>query len=174
MSEIENLDNLLNKLNRIEKEIVPTALAQGVWKATERVRAEAVLLCPVNYGELRQSIKSSVNKRDGVITGTVFTNKEYAKYVEFGTGKRGKEHHSGISPEVNVSYTNTGWYIPAEELSAADIEKYHMKVINIKGKDFVYTEGQPAQPFLYPAIKNNKKIASNIIKSQVERSLRDI
>lgn len=174
MSDIENLDNLLNKLKTIAEDILPRALEQGVWKATERVRAEAVLLCPVNYGELRQSIKSTINKRDGVITGTVFTNKEYAKYVEFGTGKRGRENHKGISPEVDVSYTNTGWYIPAEEFNEADILKYHMKVINIKGKDFVYTEGQPAQPFLYPAIKNNKKIASNLIKNQVERSLKNI
>lgn len=174
MSDIENLDNLLNKLNRISNEIVPKALKQGVWQATERVRAEAVLLCPVNYGELRQSIKSTISKQNDVITGTVFTNKEYAKYVEFGTGKRGRENHKGISPEGNVSYTNTGWYIPAEEFSDADILKYHLNVVNIKGKDFVYTEGQPAQPFLYPAIKNNKKIASNLIKSQVERSLKNL
>lgn len=168
--EIQNMDRLMAKLNNLETQSY-VALKQGVWKAAERVRAEAVLLCPVNHGELRQSIKSSVRTLDGRIIGTIYTNKEYARYVEFGTGPVGLADHDGISPEVNPSYVTAGWYIPASEFSQADIEKYHFKVIQIGEKEFVYTEGQPAQPFMYPALKNNKKVAGNIIMNNIRKEI---
>ena len=61
-------------------------LDRALLKAGERVRAKAVLLCPVNTGELRNSIKVTKVAAGKI---TVGTNKEYAVFVEFGTGTLG-------------------------------------------------------------------------------------
>ena len=63
-----------------------SVIDRALLKAGERVRARAVLLCPVNTGELRNSIKAT-RVSPGKIT--VGTNKEYAVYVEYGTGTLG-------------------------------------------------------------------------------------
>ena len=54
--------------------------------ATLEIETKAKEACPVDKGELRRSIESEVEVSGNVITGVVGTNKEYAPYVEYGTG----------------------------------------------------------------------------------------
>lgn len=61
-------------------------LDRALLKAGEKVRDNAVLLCPVDTGELRNSIRVQ-RISPGVVT--VGTNKEYAVFVEYGTGTQG-------------------------------------------------------------------------------------
>lgn len=152
---IEGAEELERKLNSIsdgmKKEIIEKAVRKGI----QTVRAEAVLLCPVDTGELRNSIKTTIEVSDDTVSGIVYTNKEYAPYVEFGTGPAGQENHSEISPEVSPEYRQTGWSYKDEN------------------GEWIYTNGQPAQPFLYPALKNNetkvKKQIMDEIKDELER-----
>jgi HK97 gp10 family phage protein len=61
-----------------------------VQRAQAVVLQEAQSLCPVDTGELRDSLRSEAIQDDGSrITGAVSANTDYAAYVEFGTGKRG-------------------------------------------------------------------------------------
>lgn len=53
--------------------------------AGEFVEGAAKLLCPVDTGNLRQSITHKVDEKD--LSVTIGTNVEYAPYVEFGTGE---------------------------------------------------------------------------------------
>lgn len=152
---IEGAEELERKLNSIsdgmKKEIIEKAVRKGI----QTVRAEAVLMCPVDTGELRISIKTNVEVSSDTAFGIVYTNKEYAPYVEFGTGPAGQENHSEISPEVSPEYRQTGWSYKDEN------------------GEWIYTNGQPAQPFLYPALKNNetkvKKQIMDEIKDELER-----
>lgn len=61
-------------------------LDRALLKGGEKIRGNAVLLCPVNTGELRNSIRVQRLETGVVIVGT---NKEYAVYVEYGTGTKG-------------------------------------------------------------------------------------
>lgn len=152
---IEGADELLRKLNNISEAMRREIIEKAVRKGIQTVRAEAVLMCPVDTGELRTSIKTNVEVSSDTAFGIVYTNKEYAPYVEFGTGPAGQENHSEISPEVSPEYRQNGWSYKDED------------------GNWVYTNGQPAQPFLYPALKNNethvKKQIIDEISDELER-----
>lgn len=127
-------------------------------------------------GALRQSIFTDVETHPDRITGICYTNLEYAPYVEFGTGPAGQEEHSGISPNVAVQYRQSGWVIPADAMSEGDARAYGFPVAYGKDGQIIgyYTRGQAAQPFLYPALVNNRAAVVNELKkaiNAVQRSL---
>ncbi|MBY0754538.1 HK97 gp10 family phage protein [Clostridium sardiniense] len=143
MSTIKGLDSLLRKLDKLGGN-VEDSVKKSMQKNINLVKDEAKLLCPVateGGGYLRDRIKKSTVFRKGKVRGIVYTNVEYAAYVEFGTGKRGEA--SNTNTEVNVSY-KSDW------------------------------EGMQAQPYLYPALKNNKvKILENI-KADIKKAIREV
>ena len=51
-----------------------------------RIQAEAKRLCPVEGEELRDSIRTMVERDGDVIVGAAYTNKAYAGYVEIADG----------------------------------------------------------------------------------------
>lgn len=155
MSGINNDAELIAKLLQM-KETADSALKAAIQRAGIQVRDAAVNMCPVDTGELRQSIHELTEVTDSVITSTVYTNKEYAPYVEFGTGPKGAETHAGISPEVNPVYRSSGWtYMD-------------------KDGEFVHTNGQAAQPYMYPALKDNEQRLRNNIRATVRRRIKKV
>lgn len=148
---VKGIESLTHRLNNIAKtEKVKETMEQAV----KMVHAQAKLLAPVNQfgggGNLAGSIRPKVITAGDIIIGKVFTNVEYAPYVEFGTGIKG----NGTYPnkDIKLSYRPTGWvYTPND------------------GEDFFYTKGQVAQPFLYPAVKQNEKK----IKAMFKEALND-
>ena len=79
-------------------------------------------------GALRSSITSKVENRNGHIEGTIFTPLEYAPYVEYGTGLFAE---SGGRKDVPWNYQD-------------DKGEWHS------------TSGQKPQPFMRPAIEDNR------------------
>lgn len=152
-------DDLKASLNRTNKGIV---------------QAWAKLLCPVNHGELRNSIKTSIEQTGTRIAATTFTNKEEAVYVEFGAGPIGEANHEGISPEVSPAYSQHGWGIPASEVDEADAEMYKWPKRTYGGKDYYMTSGQPAQPFMYPALKNNEGRVKKELTKQLIKQIKKV
>ncbi|MBX9163530.1 HK97 gp10 family phage protein [Coprobacillus sp. K06] len=140
---------------------------QVLGKAAETIRSGCVLECPVNDGELRnKGIKTRVEGDKGY----VYTTLPYAQYVEFGTGRKGAADHAGISPYVHPSYTMEPWWIPEDKLSEGAIENYHWVVIEVDGKRYYRSDGQPAQPFMYQGAKKTEKKAvkdAGIVISQL-------
>lgn len=153
---LEGSGDLIRKLNSISNEAKYNILKEAIGYGVQVVRREAVLLCPVDRGELRQSIKTSVEIQGDEVKGITYTNKSYAPYVEFGTGPVGEENHSGISPEVTPSYSQQGWGYQKED------------------GDWVYTNGQPAQPFMYPALKNNENKVLELIEAKIAEGIREL
>lgn len=119
---------------------------QVLGKAAETIRSGCVLECPVNDGELRNK---GINTRVEGDKGYVYTTLPYAQYVEFGTGRKGAADHAGISPYAHPSYTMEPWWIPEDKLSESAIKHYHWVVIEVDGKRYYRSDGQPAQPFMY-------------------------
>ena len=142
---------------------------QVLGKAAETIRGGCVLECPVEEkdgGALRNSIKTRVEGNKGY----VYTNKAYAPYVEFGTGRKGAANHAGISPYAHPSYTMEPWWIPEDKLSDGAIENYRWVVIEVNGKRYCRSDGQPAQPFMYQGAKKTEKKAvkdAGIVISQL-------
>lgn len=140
---------------------------QVLGKAAETIRGGCVLECPVNSGELRnRGIKTRVEGDKGY----VYTTLPYAQYVEFGTGRKGAADHAGISPYAHPSYTMEPWWIPEEKLSEEAINNYHWVVIEVDGKRYYRSDGQPAQPFMYQGAKKTEKKAvkdAGIVISQL-------
>ncbi len=155
------------------EKIADVDMKQAVNRAIGLVQETAKALCPVHYGELRQSIYTSTQQVDDAIIGTCYTNKEYAAYVEFGTGPNGQASHAGISPDVDIAYSQTGWMIPANAMSLNDAESYGFGIAKGKNGEPIgyYTNGQAAHPFMYPALKNNENEATEIIANVVRSQL---
>lgn len=170
---INGLDKLMKKYGNLE-----AAAEHGVRKAvgqgTKIAQAGAVLMCPVLDGELRQSIKTRIAVEDERVIGTVYTNKKHATYVEFGTGPRGQADHAGISPEVTPAYTQKPWWIHESQIGWETAEMYHMFRLDTADGLFYQTSGQPAQPFLYPGLKDNEEIICRKINDVLSAELRKV
>lgn len=74
----------------------------GGRRGMKKVQKNAKMLCPVDTGELRNSIKESGEIIGDDINCQVYTNCDHAAYPEFGTGERGRE--SNIERPLEVSY----------------------------------------------------------------------
>ena len=148
-------------------------LHDAVSKGIKTVQAEAKSLCPVYDGELRDSIYTSVENGEESIRGTCYTNKSYAAYVEFGTGPKGQANHEGISPDATPVYTQSPWWIREgsgpNEVDRATAEKYGWFYIDTPEGRFYQCTGQPAQPFMYPALKNNEKQIEQVIREELRK-----
>jgi len=168
MSDIQGDKALASKLNDLTGIDVVSMVRQGA----EKIRSAAVLRVPVNHGELRNSIHTRVEDHGKEIVGVVYTDKSYAAYVEFGTGPKGAASHEGIAPEVAVSYKTSGWWFPETEISPEDAKKYRFKSIVHEGVRYYYTEGQAAQPFLYPAAQQAGPKVAEDLKRQIEDEMK--
>ena len=100
------------------------------------VERDAKQNAPKDTGTLARSIQSKVENNNGSIQGVVFTPLEYAPYVEFGTGLFAE---SGGRTDVPWSYQD-------------DEGNWHT------------TKGQRPQPYMRPAIDNNREKIVRMIK----------
>lgn len=150
---VQNLDELYLKLDRLSN----TDMLQAAGRGISVVQAAAKYLCPVQDGELRDSIFTDVRREQSKAVGICYSSKDYAPYVEFGTGPRGQADHAGISPNVTPTYTQRAWWIHESQIDAGTAERYGWFYIDTKDGRFYQCSGQAAQPFMYPALHDNRE-----------------
>ncbi len=167
---INGLDELEGKLELLARQS-GTIGKQAVGKAIKKVQERAKYLCPVNEGELRNSIRTSVTQAEGQIEAVCYTNKSYAAYVEFGTGPVGQQNHSGISPEVSPAYKQRGWAFPANAITSGS---YKFAKTTYNGQEYFLTSGQAAQPFMYPALRDGTEDAVGGIERSMTQTIGEI
>lgn len=155
-AEIQGLDDVLAMLENLEAESIIKAARKGLQDGLQDIRSEAQMLCPVDTGQLRNSIKTRTKIKGGELVGEVYTAAEHARYVELGTGPRGEANHAGIDPEIaaKVTYSPKGW------------------TYKDKNGEYRGTRGMPARPFLYPAFKSQKGNAYRKMARAVIRAAR--
>lgn len=88
MATLQGLDELLANLSGLGGNVKRT-LRLGVGQAGERIKRQAKYNAPVRDGYLRNSIHSYTRAEGDEVNGKVYTNCEYAGYVNYGTGQRG-------------------------------------------------------------------------------------
>ena len=165
---VEGMKDLGRKLDKMSRADIEKCVARGI----QTVRGAAVAGCPVNDGELRQSIFIDVLEENGTVFGVCYTNKKYAPFVEFGTGPKGQEKHDGISPEYNPTYTQSPWWIHESQVDKRIAEQYHWFYIDTEDGRFYQCTGQAAQPFMYPALRDNREEILSDFKADLYADLR--
>lgn len=159
---VDGVQSLMRKFNELGS--MEPVVYKSVKKQAEVVRGVAVKLCPVYAGpwkfvprgELKRSIYTKVEQDADATIGSVYTNAAPAIFVEFGTGPVGQSSHAGTSPNVPVAYTQEQWVWADKE------------------GGFHTTEGQPAQPFMYPALKSMEKNVVRAIGNDLQAGIRKV
>ena len=145
----ERLKEKLKSLARIKAE-------SAISKASLLVEGQAKLLCPVDTGALRESIHTRVEKDDKEIKGIVYTQKEYAPFVEFGTGSKGQGTYPYRIDGLNLQYRQDGWAFEDPETG-----------------ETIWTHGQAAQPFMYPALEKNKSRIEAMLQIEIDDLIKE-
>ena len=133
-AKIEGLDNVLDAISEMAD---GDELKKALGKACALVEGEAKKKAPKDNGELRRSIASEVDEKGGDLVGVVYTPLEYAPYVEFGTGLYAEDDNG--RKDVPWCYQD-------------DKGEWHT------------TRGQNPQPYLRPALHENKENILRILK----------
>lgn len=138
MAKIENLDKLFQKLDNIQD---MKAYEDCMEQACILVENQAKINCPVDTGQLRQSITHDTTVENNELVGIVGTNVEYAPYVEYGTGIFAVK---GDGRKDRWSYQDAegNWHS---------------------------TIGQRPQPFLEPALDSKRKDIRELFKNQIKK-----
>lgn len=138
MAQIENLDKLLKKLEKLDN----IDLDEVLNKACILVENDAKKKCPVDKGQLRNSITHEVEGTEDVVG----TNTEYAPYVEIGTGIFSSE---GTGRQDKWSYQDAEGH-------------WHSTV------------GQKPQPFLNPALDENRKEIIQLFREELKKGVQNL
>lgn len=133
------IEGLDGVLKRLNNVVDEANVTQSLEKACLLVEGEARKKAPKGDGALRRSIESKVSGAGGNYVGVVFTPLEYAPYVEYGTGLFAE---SGGRQEVPWSYKD-------------DEGNWHT------------TSGMKPQPYLRPALNENREEILRILKEGV-------
>lgn len=162
--EIEGLGNVLDAISNIADE---QELKRALGQACALVVGEAVKKVKKGSGELQRSIQFEVENDSGDLVGVVFTPLYYAPYVEYGTGlfaeNGGKSGYWVYVKEDENSLKSGGEAKSSKSYTLADAKKV-MAYLRSEGLDAYYTNGQPPQPFLRPALHENRENILRLLK----------
>lgn len=134
----EGLDKIIDKIEDFDDVREMTSAMQDACNIVESAAKDKA---PKKTGALRRSIKSKVEVTGSGIEGIVFTPLEYAPYVEYGTGLFAE----------NGNGRKTGWAYEDE-----------------KTGETIWTRGQHPQPYMRPALEENKDKIINMIKGALK------
>jgi len=140
MSKIIGIMGLVSKLNSLGG-TAEGVLLKSIEYCGKFVEDDAKLNCPVDMGDLVQSIQHETKVVGDSIRSTIYTNSDHGAYVEFGTGQRGEGTYE--NSKVSLAY-NQDWV------------------------------GMPAQPYLYPALKDNEAQLKAYIANQLREEIKRV
>lgn len=159
---IEGADKIIKKLAQMAD---TQEYVKAIKKGCALVERAAKQKAPKgNSGALRNSIKSEVTTDGKSIMGVVYTNLDYAPYVEYGTGLfaeggKGRKEVPWVYVEGGGSSGNSSKKVYTEAEAVATVE-----FLQEKGLDAKLTYGEHPHPFLRPAFNEHKKDISELIK----------
>lgn len=139
----KSINDLLKELKGKEKDVLEMVKGE-VEDALLKIESEAAKKVPVDTGDLKNSIQSKpIKQTKNKVEGTVLVGKNYAPYVEFGTG--------------------TEVVVPQELQNFAKQFKANPKIKNVN---------LPARPFFYPEFFKQKIELPKQIEKTLETILK--
>lgn len=160
---IEGLEEVVESL---ESRLSDAEMKKALKKACLVVERSAKQKAPKgDSGNLRDSISSKVVDDSTGLYGLVYTPLEYAPYVEYGTGlfaeKGGRKDVPWVYVEGSTSDKKSTKSYTDEEADAA------VAYLRSKGLKAFKTSGQQPEPFLRPALDENREEIKRILKEGV-------
>ena len=134
---IDGLDEILNRFDDV---IDAQGIEAALGRACALVERSAKQNAPKGSGELRRSITSKIEQDGDELIGKVYTPLEYAPYVEFGTGLFAENGNGRKDVPWNYQDDKGEWHS---------------------------TSGMKPQPFLRPALHENREEIIRILKGGV-------
>ena len=135
-----HIEGLVEIVETLNKLENTESIVKGIELGCAAVERDAKKKAPKNTGELKRSITSKVENEGRQVVGKVFTPLEYAPYVEYGTG------------------------LFAEKGGRKDVPWHYM---DEKG-EWHSTNGQRPQPFMRPALQENRERILEYITAGVQ------
>jgi HK97 gp10 family phage protein len=133
------VEGLEEVIERLDKIVDMQQLETAVGRACAIVERSAKQKAPKGDGDLRRSITSKVIPEGSGVLGVVYTPLEYAPYVEFGTGLFAE----------NGGRTDVPWCYQDDK------GEWHT------------TSGQHPQPYMRPALHENRERIKRTIKEGI-------
>ena len=148
--EINGLEVLLGGLEKISN---LSTVKDGITKATLLVERSAKQKAP--KGELQQSITSKVDD----FIGSVYTPLHYAPYLEYGTSIFADPTSGKPSRQAVPWVYGEGYYQEptSTKIYTEDSARQMVAMMREEGKPAVMTYGQEPQPYLRPALDENRE-----------------
>lgn len=150
---IEGFDSYLDKISSSPDRLIEQIKKQAMQDA-EVLAGKQRSNCPVVTGMLKESISTFCQQNDDVIEAGTRTKNDHAVYVEFGTGPTGTEKGHPLDSELGIIRKTEPWKV------------------NIPGVGVRYTSGQPATPFMYPAMREMEETIKKHFGSAVKEVLK--
>lgn len=156
----EGLEELLKSLDNIANESTVKDALNDCCLLVERAARDKADAQSKGDGELARSITSKVEGLDGI----VYTPLEYAPYVEYGTGihAEGGKGRQDV-PWVYVEGKGSGAKKSTQSYTLDEAKKA-VAYLKKKGLDAHYTYGQHPQPYLRPALNENRELILKRLK----------
>lgn len=157
----EGLDGIIAKLDKMQD---TSTIVSAMQDACDLVENSAIDKAPKDTGHLKQNITNRIEVIGNEVSGIVFTPLEYAPYIEYGTGIYAE---NGGTSGYWV-YVGDKDYDPNRKKSGKRYTLQEAKqivaIMRSKGLEAYYTNGMHPQPFMRPALEENKDEIIQIIK----------
>lgn len=164
--EVRGVDAVIGRLEGIASgKKIHKAMKNAVLRVERSAKQKAQAI--KDTGALSRSIKTKVTTDDNNILGIIYSELEYAPYVEYGTGKYAEEGgRSGywVYVKDGVNEKSNDKQVKIYTLEEA---KKVMAILRSKGLEAYYTDGQKARPYLRPALYENEKEIINDLREGV-------
>lgn len=107
------------------------------------------------------------------VTGRLYTDFDYAPFLEFGTGIKA----DGTLPHIGhtATFKNSGmryWYLPKELADAKGKEFAPQRIITIDGQQFYLMFATKPYPFMRPTAFYLEDKAKKILSEEINKQLR--
>lgn len=160
--EIQGLENVFERLDGI---INPEKAKQAITKACLIVERDAKINAQ-SLSEGNGDLAGSITSRIDDLSGVVYTPLFYAPYVEYGTGIEAQHPTKAGRQDVPWVYVEHSGQQSSSAQKSFTLEeaKQAVAALRAKGLEAHYTYGQKPQPFMRPALDNNRDRILEILK----------
>lgn len=153
-NEFQGVEGVIERLNGI---VNPDTIESALNDAVLIVERAAKMKAPK---EIAPTIKSKVEGMEGI----VYTPYEIAPYIEYGTGIY-SEHPMGGRKEVPWVYVEGSTHKPHKKtIYTLDSAKKMVAIMREAGLDAHYTYGREPQPYMRPALDENREEITRLLK----------
>ena len=149
--ELDNIDNLEAAMN------LACLTVEG--SAKQKIKKGST-------GNLAKAMSHKVENDGDTINGIVFNTLDYAPYVEYGTGAY-RENNAVQGYWVYVRNSDGSVKNTTTQRYTKEEAKQIVAMMRADGLDATYTDGRQPQPFMRPALDENREEILRIIKESL-------